>query len=152
MQNTKIFIFCIPSTFRTHLSLQLAIYSIPPTHSPSESHCLWLKGLIPAVLKSTPRTHYNINYSFRGKAIRFGEKLWLWLRHAVEKYPLASFYGRVDDDIYVCGSAAFDMVKRFARPKRQNNPPPLSFYFLLVFFPSLSSKKTLTPSSHIFGL
>lgn len=57
---------------------------------------------------------YFLNSKYRGKANRFGEKLYLWLKYAHSAFPRAAYYGKVDDDTYVCGGAAFDMLRRTA--------------------------------------
>ena len=59
---------------------------------------------------------YFLHSAYQGKAVRFGEKLYLWLKHAHDAFPGASFYGRIDDDVYVCGGAAFDFVRRVTTP------------------------------------
>lgn len=33
--------------------------------------------------------------------MRFGEKLYLWLKYARAAFPRAAYYGKIDDDTYV---------------------------------------------------
>ena len=46
-----------------------------------------------------------LNASYTGRANHFGEKLILWLRLARSRFPGAAWYGKMDDDVYVCPRA-----------------------------------------------
>ena len=66
-----------------------------------------------AELEAEHEQHNDIHFlnsHYSGRAVRFGEKLYLWLKYAHATYPNASYFGRVDDDTYACGGAAFDFV------------------------------------------
>eukprot|EP00729_Bicosta_minor_P021430 gene21430-1805_t len=72
-----------------------------------------------AELEAEHEQHNDIHFlnsHYSGRAVRFGEKLYLWLKYAQATYPNASYFGRVDDDTYACGGAAFDFVRRVSSP------------------------------------
>ncbi|XP_069130519.1 uncharacterized protein [Argopecten irradians] len=43
-----------------------------------------------------------LNATHQGRAVRFGEKLYLWLRYVHKTYPDALLAGKVDDDTFLC--------------------------------------------------
>ena len=46
-----------------------------------------------------------LDSKYSGRAVRFGEKLALWLKLAHATWPNAAWVGKADDDIYICESA-----------------------------------------------
>jgi hypothetical protein len=50
---------------------------------------------------------------YRGRAVRFGDKLFRWFCHAARAYPNAPWVGKSDDDVF----ADLDAVFKYIRPR-----------------------------------
>jgi Galactosyltransferase len=51
-----------------------------------------------------------INATYSGRAVRFGEKLYLWYKLAHALHPDAAFVAKVDDDCVVCSNVMWPFV------------------------------------------
>ncbi|XP_060074753.1 uncharacterized protein LOC132554453 [Ylistrum balloti] len=57
-----------------------------------------------------------LNVTSVGRGVRFGEKLYVWIKYIHEKYPDASLGAKLDDDVFLCVPQVFQRIDQFKSP------------------------------------
>ncbi|XP_069102383.1 uncharacterized protein [Argopecten irradians] len=58
-----------------------------------------------------------LNATGEGRAVKFGEKLHIWLKYIHEHYPDALLGGKLDDDVFLCVPQIFKRIDQFKSSK-----------------------------------